>query len=140
MNSIRQIISDLFYRFRNLILYGIIGAFSAGVDFLIYYSLTYYFDTYYILANTVSVTFGITTSFILNRSLNFRVKDRVFKRFVLFISIGFGGLFLSSILLYYFIDVLHLGKIISKFVTIVIVAIFQYFLNKRLTFKKAQYG
>jgi putative flippase GtrA len=91
------------------------------------------------VANGISVTIGITTSFILNMSFNFRVKDRLLKRFLLFISVGFGGLILSSALLFYFIDVLFFEKIIAKLISIGIVVTIQYFLNKHFTFKKVQY-
>jgi len=139
MNSIKQIILTLFYKFRNLILYGIIGGFSAGIDFLVFYSLTSYLEVFYLLANIISVTIGITISFILNKNFNFKVKDKVLKRFLIFISVGFGGLLLSSALLYFLIDILTLEKYISKFLSIVFVVLIQFFVNKVITFKRSYY-
>lgn len=136
MNSIKQIFFSIYYRFRNLILYGIIGSFSAGVDFLIFYALTTIGDVFYLVANIISVTIGITISFILNKNFNFKVKDKVFKRFLIFISVGFSGLLLSSAFLYFFIDILIIDKIISKFLSIVFVVLIQFFVNKLITFKK----
>jgi putative flippase GtrA len=136
MNSINQIILPSYHRFRNLILYGIIGTFSAGIDFLIFYTLTTVWEVYYLVANTISVSIGITISFILNRKYNFKVEDNVFIRFLIFISVGFGGLILSSVLLYIFIGILALDKIISKFLSIVFVVLIQFLINKFITFKK----
>jgi putative flippase GtrA len=132
-------ILTLFYKFRNLILYGIIGGFSAGIDFLVFYLLTSYLEVFYLLANIISVTIGITISFVLNKNFNFKVKDKVFKRFLIFISVGFGGLLLSSALLYFLIDILSFEKNISKFLSIVFVVLIQYFANKFVTFKKEHY-
>jgi len=139
MNSIKQIFLTLSYKFRNLILYGIIGSFSAGIDFLVFYSLTSYLEVFYLLANIISVSIGITISFILNKNFNFKVKDKVFKRFFIFISVGFSGLLLSSALLYFFINTLTLEKNISKFLSIVFVVAIQFFVNKFITFKKEHY-
>lgn len=139
MGSIKQIVLTLYSRFRNLILYGIIGGFSATIDFLIFYALTTFGDVFYLYANIISVTFGITISFILNRNFNFKVKDKVLKRFSIFISVGLGGLLLSSLLLYLFIDIFILEKIISKILSIVLVVVIQFFVNKFITFKKERY-
>lgn len=136
MNSIKQIIFALFYKFRNLILYGIIGIFSAGLDFIIFYALTTIVEVFYLIANVFSVTIGITTSFILNRKYNFKVIDKVFKRYLIFVSVGSFGLLLSSALLYFFIDIVTLDIIVSKVLSIVFVVLIQFFVNKYFTFKK----
>lgn len=137
MSSIKQLFFFLFYKFRNLILYGIIGGFSATVDFLVYYLLTSYFEVFYLFANIISVTIGVIISFTLNKNFNFKVKDKIFKRFLIFVSVGFSGLLLSSALLSLFINILDL--IISKFLSIIFVVIIQFFLNKFITFKKECY-
>lgn len=136
MNVIKQIILTLYCKFRNLILYGIIGIFSAGIDFLVFYMLVTILAVFYLIANIFSVTIGITISFILNRNYNFRVKDNVSKRFLMFTSVGLGGLLLSSALLYFFIDILAFDKVISKVLSIIFVVLTQFLLNTFITFKK----
>lgn len=136
MNTIKQTILSLYKKFRNFILYGIIGSFSAGMDFLAFYTLTKMLNVHYMYANILSVSVGISISFILNKTFNFKVKDRVFKRFLIFISVGFGGLLLSSALLYFAVNVLKLTPIISKLVSIAFVVLIQFFINKFITFKK----
>lgn len=136
MILIKQIILNIYSKFRNLILYGIIGIFSAGLDFIIFYALTTIVEVFYLIANVFSVTIGITTSFILNRKYNFKVIDKVFKRYLIFVSVGSFGLLLSSALLYFFIDVLTLDIIVSKVLSIVFVVLIQFFLNRYITFRK----
>jgi len=136
MSKIKQTVLDLYDKFRNFILYGIIGSFSAGMDFLTFYALTNWLGVYYMYANILSVSIGISISFILNKTFNFKVKDRVLKRFLIFISVGFGGLILSSILLYLSVNILKLTPIISKLISIVFVVLIQFFVNKFVTFKK----
>lgn len=126
---------ELFQKFRHLILYGIIGSFSSSIDFVIYTILVQIVHFPYIIANCISVLGGITTSFLLNRNYNFRVKDKMKRRFTIFLLIGLMGLFLSNIILYICIDIMALGNLVSKVLSIVLVVFFQFLLNKYITFK-----
>lgn len=71
-----EVISYIYNKFRNLILYGIIGGISSGLDFLVYFLLVNIVGIHYLIANTCSILIGITTSFTLNRHYNFKVKDK----------------------------------------------------------------
>lgn len=126
-------------KFRHLILYGIIGTFSSGLDFAVFTSLVEFAELQYIVANGISVFIGIVTSFCLNRKYNFKVEDQVLKRFLIFLSVGLSGLVLSNIILYVCIDKLFMHKIISKVVAIVLVVFFQFLANKFITFKPSDY-
>jgi len=130
----KEIISVLFHKFRHLVLYGIIGSFSSGLDFAIYTFLVQIVGFQYLIANCMSVFVGITTSFILNRNYNFKVKDHVKRRFGIFLTVGLCGLLLSNLILYLCIDIMEMNKIISKLLSIVMVVFFQFLLNKYLTF------
>ena len=125
----------LYNKFHHLILYGIIGSFAAGLDFVIYTILVRFVGFQYLLANCISVLVGISTSFILNRNYNFKVKDHGTRRFSIFLTVGLCGLLLSNIILYCCIDLMQMNKIISKLFSIVLVAFFQFLVNKYLTFK-----
>ena len=125
----------IYKKFRNLILYGVIGCCSSTLDFLLYSLFVSVFGWHYILSNCISVLAGITTSFTLNRNYNFKVKDKTRQRFAVFLSIGLCGMMVSNILLYLCIDILHWNKIVSKLLSIILVVIFQFILNKYITFK-----
>ena len=128
-------IKQLYLKFRNLILYGIIGSFSSGLDFLIFTFLVQVVELQYIVSNSISVLGGITTSFILNRNYNFKIKDKTKQRFTIFLTVGLCGLFLSNMILYICIDILNIDKILSKILSIVLVVFFQFIINKYVTFK-----
>lgn len=121
-------------RWRQLILYGIIGSFSAFLDFLVYTALVS-MGLFYIHANCISVLVGIGSSFLLNRHFNFKVKDAVLRRFVIFLIIGLAGLLLSNLVLYGCIEWMGIDKLVSKLLSIILVALFQFVLNKYITFK-----
>ena len=138
MKLIKQIISTFYNKFRNLLLYGIIGIFSASMDFIVFYLLVNILEVFYLIANVFSVTIGITSSFILNRNYNFKVKDNTSRRFLIFFLVGLGGLILSSILLYIFIDIITQDKVISKILSIIFVVLIQFLFNTFITFKKKE--
>ena len=134
MKIINQTIIPIFTRFREIILYGIIGSLSAGTDFFIYYILTGIIGINYLVANIFSVSIGITISFVLNRKYNFKVMDHLIRRLIIFISVGLSGLLLSTILLYIFISMCEFDINIAKVLSIVLVVFLQFFTNKFVTF------
>lgn len=132
------IVRDIYQRFRHLILYGLIGSFTATLDFLCYTALVEWVGIPYLGANCISVLVGITTSFLLNRSVNFKVKDHAYRRFAIFLVVGLSGLCLSNLILWTCVDVWMMNKIVSKLLSIVLVVCFQFVLNKYITFKETK--
>lgn len=128
-------IKNIYTRFLNLILYGIIGGLCAALDFAAYSLLCYFEILPYLWANVLSIHFGIFSSFILNRQLNFRVKDKTPQRFLSFYIVGLTGLGISTLLLWVLVDWAKWNEIVCKLVTIVFVALVQFILNKHITFK-----
>lgn len=128
-------IIELYNRFRNLILYGFIGGFCAALDFGIYTGLCYWDIMPYLWANIISIHIGIFTSFVLNRSFNFKVKDKVTTRFLSFYTVGLVGLGISELMLYLMVTKSGWNEIACKLISIVVVALIQFVLNKYITFK-----
>ena len=133
---VRNTIIALFNRFRNLILYGIIGGFCAALDFGVYTLLCHFGVLPYLWANVISTHIGIFTSFLLNRSYNFKVKDKTPQRFLSFYAVGLTGLGLSSLMLWLMVDKLQWNELVCKLITIVFVSLMQFILNKYITFKQ----
>lgn len=126
----------LYKKFRNIILYGIIGSFTSFLDFCVFTVLYKEIGLYYIIANCLSVLVGIATSFLLNRAYNFKVKDHTKRRFIIFCTVGLCGLLLSNGILYIGIDIMKNNESIVKLASILLVVGFQFLLNKFVTFKK----
>ena len=134
--TLASFVKTIFIRFHDLILYGIIGCLSSGLDFCVYTFLVRIVGMNYLLANSISVVVGITTSFTLNRKYNFKVTDRTFRRFAIFFTVGICGMLLSNLILYVCIDKLMMDNIVSKLLSIVLVVFVQFLINKFVTFKK----
>ncbi len=134
----KNLFHKLYSRFRNLILYGIIGSCTATLDFLIFTALTQGLNLYYIIANIISCSTGILCSFLLNRKYNFKVTDHTARRLLIFVAVGLTGMLLSSLILRITIEQFKWNELLSKLVSIVIVVLFQFLLNKHISFRKAK--
>ncbi|MBQ9597923.1 MAG: GtrA family protein [Bacteroidales bacterium] len=132
------LVRSLWSRFRELILYGLIGGFCAALDFGVYTVLGLWIP--YLWANVISVHCGIFTSFFLNRSLNFKVKDKAAQRFTIFYLVGLSGLALSEGLIWLLASQFAWNPILAKLLTVFVVALYQFLLNKFITFKKSNNG
>ena len=130
-----ELLKRLYAKFRHLILYGIIGSFTASLDFLVFTLLTRSLGVNYLVANCISVLVGITTSFYLNRTYNFKVSDKTAQRFSIFLAVGLTGLLMSNLILWVGIDKMHLNESITKLASIVLVVFFQFLFNKFITFR-----
>lgn len=133
-----SLVMSLYSRFRNIILYGVIGGFCSALDFAIYTILCHFEVLPYLWVNVISVHIGIFTSFVLNRQLNFKIKDKTPQRFISFYLVGLTGLGISSLMLYLMVDFANWNEIVCKLITIIVVALVQFFLNKYITFKPSK--
>ena len=133
LNSIKS----LACRYRQLIVYCVIGCTGATLDFIIYAILTSSVGMHYQFANFISVSFGIINNFFWNCHLNFKMKDRMLLRLFSFYLVGMFGCALSAGLLWLFIEVMGLNSLVAKFGTIFFVTVVQFCLNKFITFKKS---
>ena len=119
---------------RNLILYGIIGGLSSGLDFVVFTLLFKLLGMNELAANVISVHCGIFLSFFLNSRYNFKKTDNFWGRFVPFYLTGLFGLALSSAILWAG-GRLGVDSLLTKLVSIVIVALVQFFINRAVAFR-----
>ncbi len=118
--------------FKLLTRYFFIGILAATIELLVFNFLIQYFD--YVIANSIAYSFGIITSFTLNKFFNFKVQDKTIIRFGRFIIVNIGGLFISNLILIYFSGLLPLIEL--KILSMPIVIFFQFITNYLWTFKK----
>jgi putative flippase GtrA len=119
---------------RQMLLYGIIGGLSAGLDAAIFKLLLDYTGINEYVINIISINAGIITSFILNCKFNFKATDKLGRRFLSFYAIGMSGLLLSTGILYAG-QYLNISVFTVKLGSIFIVALYQFVLNKFITFR-----
>jgi putative flippase GtrA len=124
-----------FRRNQRFLLYCVIGATGASFDFLVYSGLLKTFATTIQIANAAGYLCGTILSFILNARFNFKTRDFVALRFVSFCAVGFIGWAASAAFLYLLVNRFGFDKYLSKLMTIVVVVLVQYNLNRVLSFR-----
>ena len=115
--------------------YALIGVTGVSIDMFLFYILHKQVGIHYQFANIISVSCGITNNFMLNAFFNFKMKDKLIQRFFQFYSIGLFGLLISAGLLYLFIEQFFIQEIVAKLMTVAVVTIVQFNLNKLVTFR-----
>lgn len=118
---------------KNMVLYGIIGCIAAGTDTLLFSGLYYLAGVSWMIANCISVATGMIISFILNRRFNFKVLDHPIHRAAIFFSVGICGLLLSQLVIW-LCTLSAMDMIVAKLISVVVVAAFQFTLNKLISF------
>ena len=134
----KQSLRKLYKKFRNLVLYAVFGIVSSGLEFGIFGILSQSMS--YQWANVIGFHAGIISSFLLNRKYNFKVKDNVVPRFLVFYGIQLVGLLISSLVLMLFIENFGFNKLIAKALSILIVALLLFELNNLITFRRINTG
>jgi len=112
----------------------IIGVSNTIVGLGIYYLLLY-FNVYYLLANVIAFVFGVLNSFFWNRKFTFtKNTTTAFTIVRLYTSYGITTL-LGTGLLYFFVDIVGLSKIISPVINIGITTVINFLLIKYFVFR-----
>ena len=125
---------DKFTTLMQFIKYGIIGGICAGLDYFLSILIHDSLGISEFIANFIGVNSGIALSFILNTFLNFKQTDDIWRKALSFFGIGYFGLALST-------GIIALCKVfdmdfrISKLISVVVVALIQFVLNKLITYR-----
>ncbi len=128
---------DFFSRNEQLILYCVIGASGATLDFLVYSLLVKTALLQYQAANAVGYTSGTLLSFFLNAHFNFKTRDWLALRLLSFCTVALLGWATSAGTLYLLVHRLGLDKYLSKLATMVVVVALQYNLNRLISFRQS---
>ena len=134
MLKIKKEKSKIVQIIREIILYGIIGSTCATIDSVLFIVLFKVGMNVY-FANFIGINIGIFCSFMLNTYCNFKKTDKIVRRGLKFLSIGYCGLVLSMVILYIGTQQYNCYEINVKLFSIIIVAIFQFLLNKFVTYR-----
>jgi len=115
--------------------YGFVGVMGLVVDMGVFYLMYNKLGVNYVVSNIVSSTLAVIHNFIWNSYFTFKVTDSKLKRFISFYLIALVGMAISTGLLGLFIDVIKMDAMISKLISVLTVAVIQFFFNKKFTFR-----
>lgn len=133
--SFLALVRERFAQHRTLILYFFIGASASLIDvvgFVVFHSVLGIIST---LATTYSVSLATVYAFLLNAFFNFKQTDRFFWRFLSYFLVSGVGLAFSALMLWVFNVILGFDGNLIKILSLPLVFVLQYILNKNVTFQ-----
>tara|TARA_B110000008_G_C16733535_1_gene469736 strand:- start:384 stop:758 length:375 start_codon:yes stop_codon:yes gene_type:complete len=116
-------------------IYSLLGSIGMLSDFAIFYVIVE-LDVNYQIAHAIGYAAGTAISFRLQRRITFRVQDRVLFRLILFFVVAGTGYASAAVMLWFFVELSGFNILYSKLMTLPIVALLQYLLNRNITFSK----
>jgi len=117
-------------------LYCLCGGMGVSTDYAVFY-LAVTNGVWYQGANGLGYLAGTLMSFSLNRIFTFGMRDRVLQRLAMFLAIAGVGFAASALLLWLLVQFVHLDARIAKLITLPMVVVLQFSLNRRITFNAA---
>ena len=119
--------------------FGIVGFSNTAISYFIYASLVY-FDLHYIFASIIAFFVSVLNSFYWNNKYvfknNAKSKRDIFKSLIkTYISYSFSGIVIGNLLLFIFIDLLHISKYIAPLLGLFITVPLNFIMNKLWAFK-----
>lgn len=124
--------------FRQFFQFSIIGAVNTLIDFSIYALLTrqvHWFSQYYLAANAISFFCAVSMSYFLNSSITFR-QDIDWLKYFKFVSVNLFTLMIIEVVLYWLVEHLSVFDLYAKILILLLSAVSNFILSKRLVFKK----
>lgn len=136
--SITSFIRECCTRHRTLILYFFIGASASLLDVAGFYLFHSQMGIVSTLATTYSVAIATVYAFLLNSHFNFKQTDRLLIRLFSYTLVSGVGLLISACMLFVFNVKLGFDGNSIKVLSLPIVFVVQYILNKKVTFQSTQ--
>lgn len=114
------------------------GGTAALTDYATFLVMFYVLGTTIVVANVTSFLAGLVVSFLLNKKWVFKGGQAKSTRTqtVLYVSLAFLNLFITSIAIEYLHEI-GVAAAIAKFILIGVVAVWNYFIFKKLIFKSS---
>lgn len=126
---------ELFLKHKNLIYYFCIGVSASMIDVLAYVVLYNFLHINPVLATVVSISLATVWAFTLNAVYNFKITDRILARLTSYSFVSIIGMVLSASIIYVFAEQNGFNANIVKILTLPLIFVVQYLLNRHLTFK-----
>lgn len=124
---------------KQILIFGIIGAINALIDFSIYVLLTRNFEfwaKYFLIANIISFFIANVFSFFMNKNFSFNNKEKIsVAQYLKFLLTTIFSLIITEICLLIFVRLLHTLDIYGKLLGIILGAIWNFTIYKIVIFK-----
>ena len=112
---------------------GITGALLDFAGFALFYKVFRFGE---VLSNILSSFIGFNNNFFLNAFFNFKTTGNLPLRYLSYFVVCLFGMVISSTFLYVTVSIMGFNAFLCKFIAMSFMFVIQYFLNKKITFRK----
>lgn len=137
-----SLLYDNAFRHRQIIKFLIAGGTSTSIDIFVFTALTYWVGLWYIASSISSFVIAFWVSFGLQKFWTFRDKntEKIMTQTYLYFIVAIVNLGISTLLIYIFVDYIHIHKFISKVIANIIIATESFFIYRYFIFAKRNNG
>lgn len=131
-------IYDNVFRHRQIIKFLISGGTSTSIDIFVFTVLTYWVGLWYITSSISSFIIAFFVSFLLQKFWTFRDKntEKLMRQTYLYFFAAIANLGISTLLIYLFVDYVHIHKFLSKIFANILIAAESFFVYRHFIFAK----
>ena len=124
------------FSIKKFILFALAGSTSAASNFIIYFVLLNWVHFWYLWASIIAFILSIFIGFYMQKFIAFKDKSSTsFERqIIMFFMISFGNLFINVVLMLFFVETLHINKLVAKVMSIGILACWNFFVYQKFVF------
>lgn len=135
-----KLIKELFNKYKELIMYGIMGVLSTIINIITFAICEKLFGINALISNIIAWIAAVIFAYITNKlfvfeSKSFR-KDVLLKEITSFTSARIFSLLLEEIIIYVMIDIMNINSLIVKIFSNIVVIVVNYIFSKLVIFKK----
>lgn len=128
---------DLYKKYKEIINYLIFGGLTTLISIVTYALFAKVFHIDYLISNVLSWIIAVLFAYITNKIFVFESKSKKnIKEITSFFFFRVVSLIMEMVILYIFVDMLHIDDLVTKIIAQVIVIVSNYVFSKVFVFKK----
>lgn len=128
---------NLYKKYKEIINYLIFGGLTTLISIVTYAIFTKVFHIDYLISNILSWIIAVLFAYVTNKIFVFESKSKKnIKEITSFFFFRVVSLIMEMIILYVFVDMLHIDDLVTKIIAQIIVIVSNYVFSKVFVFKK----
>ena len=128
---------NLYKKYKEIINYLIFGVLTTLISIVTYAIFTKVFHIDYLISNVLSWIIAVLFAYITNKIYLFQTKSKKnIKQITSFFFFRVVSLIIEMIILYIFVDILHIDDLVTKIIAQIIVIVSNYVFSKVFVFNK----
>lgn len=128
---------DLYKKYKEIINYLIFGGLTTLISIITYALFAKVFHIDYLISNILSWIIAVLFAYITNKIFVFESKSKKnIKEITSFFFFRVVSLIMEMVILYIFVDMLHIDDLVTKIIAQIIVIVSNYVFSKLFIFKK----